>query len=347
MRRSLLAAALLLLLVLAGACGDSGGDGGPLVLLTHDSFAVSDEVLAAFEEEAGTTVEILRGGDAGAMVNQAILTRDAPLADVMYGVDNTFLSRAVEAGIFEPYTAEGIAAVSPFLRLDPAVTPVAFGDVCLNYDKAALAAAGVAPPASLRDLTEPAYRGMLVVENPATSSPGLAFLLATIDAFPDDAGYPWQQFWADLVANDVQVADGWEDAYYGSFSFSGGDRPIVVSYASSPPAEIVFAEGDPPAAVGTAVITDGCFRQIEFAGVLAGTERPELARELVDFMLSSEFQSDVPLNMFVFPASDDVAIPDVFLDHTVIPTEPRTVPPQLIEANRAAWIEEWTSIVLR
>ncbi len=353
-RRLALAAALWALV--AASCGDAGETEGPasterspgaLVVITHDSFAVSDDVIAAFEADTGATVEILRAGDAGSVVNQAVLTKGAPLADVLFGVDNTFLSRALEAEIFDPYTAEGADDVFPELRLDPSVTPIDFGDVCLNYDKAGLAALGLDPPATLRDLVESEYAGQLVVENPATSSPGLAFLLATIAAFPEDAEYPWQDYWAALRANEVQVTDGWEEAYFGAFSFSGGDRPLVVSYASSPPAEIVFAEGDPPAEVGTGVVTDGCFRQIEFAGVLSGTANPDLARSFVDFMLSIRFQEDIPLNMFVFPARQDAAIPAVFLDHTVIPADPATLPPDVIEDNRERWIEEWTSVVLR
>ncbi len=331
--------------LVVAACGDA--DSGPLVLVTHESFAVSDEVFAAFTDETGLTVEIVRAGDAGSMVNQAILTKGAPLGDVIFGVDNTFLSRAVAEGIFEPYESPRAAGVPDELRQDPAVTPIDFGDVCLNYDKADLAAAGVPPPTSLRDLVEPAYRGLLVVENPATSSPGLAFLLATIAVFPEDAAYTWRDFWADLRANDVAVAAGWEEAYYSTFSFSGGDRPLVVSYASSPPAEVIFAEGEPPAEVSTGVVTDGCFRQIEFAGILAGTDRVEDAEELIDFMLSPAFQEDVPLNMFVFPALAEAEIPAVFLEHTVIPDRAITVEPARIEAGREAWIETWTEIVLR
>ncbi len=349
------AAALLIAMALtAAACGDSGTSttappvaGGTVVLLTHDSFAVAEQVLAEFEAETGATVDVLRAGDAGSVVNQAILTKGAPLADAIFGVDNTFLSRAVEAGIFDPYESPLAAEVPDRYRLDPAVTPIDFGDVCVNYDIAALDRAGVPPPATLRDLIDPRYRGMLAVENPASSSPGLAFLLATIAAFPEGSEFGWPEYWAALRANDVLVTDGWEEAYYGAFSFSGGDRPLVVSYASSPPAEIVFAEGEPPTAVGTAVLADGCFRQIEFAGVLDGAANPELARRLVDFMLSKAFQEDVPLNMFVFPARSDADIPAVFLEHTVIPDDPASLPPDVIEERREEWIETWTRIVLR
>lgn len=316
-----------------------------IVLMTHDSFAISEDVLADFEAEAGVTVEILLAGDAGSMLGQAILTRDNPLADVMYGVDNTFLSRALDAGIFIPYQAAGAADLSAGLRVvgDP-VTPIDFGDVCLNYDIAGLAAAGLPTPTSLDDLTDPVYAGTLVVQNPASSSPGLAFLLSTIVAFPEGSAYDWTAYWADLVANDVLVTDGWETAYYSEFSggTGAGTRPIVVSYASSPPAEVVFGELEE---APTGVVEEGCFRQVEYVGILAGTAAEPIARALVDFMVSPRFQEDMPLNMFVFPANSTAAIPEVFRANTVIPDEPATMDPATIEMNRERWIDTWTEIV--
>ncbi|NQV08012.1 thiamine ABC transporter substrate-binding protein [bacterium] len=343
MRR--MAVAALALALLAGACGDNPPDS--VRLITHESFAVSDDVLAAFTEETGITVEILATGDAGQIVNQAILTAGNPVGDVLFGVDTTFLSRALDADLFVPYRAGHLDQVAAGVATDPEnrVTPMTVGDVCINYDKSAFTA--TPPPSNLADLTDPVYRGMLVVQNPATSSPGLAFLLATIARFGEGTAYPWQDFWADLRANDVSVAGGWEEAYYGSFTVGGGgDRPIVVSYASSPPAEVIFAE-TPPDEAPTAVMIDGCFRQVEYAGILRGSEREDAARALIEFMLSNRFQEDVPLTMFVFPVLTGAELPPEFVEHTVIPADPAGIDPALIEANRERWIEEWTSIVLR
>lgn len=336
--------ALLVAALLLGACT---GGGGTVQLVTHDSFNVSEDVLAAFTEETGIEVEILQGGDAGQVVNQAVLSAGNPQGDVLFGVDNTLLSRALDADVFEPHEAEGLDAVDPSLVLDDQhrVTPIDRGDVCLNHDVAAFEESGVPVPETLADLTDEAYRGMLVVENPATSSPGLAFLLATIAEFGEDG---WTGFWEELVANDVSVASGWEAAYYGEFSGaagSEGDRPLVVSYASSPPAEVIFAEEELDAAP-TGVIEASCFQQIEFAGVLAGTDAPDEARALVDFMLSPTFQADIPLQMFVFPARTDVDLPPEFLEYTVVPEDPVTMDPATIDANREDWIDQWTSIVL-
>jgi len=344
MRRAMLILAAVVLT--AAACGEEpAGKPEELVLLTHDSFAVSEGMFEQFETETGIAVRVLRAGDAGSMVSQAILTKDAPVADVMYGIDNTFLSRAVDAGIFIPFESSAATDLDPSLAGGPEVTPIDFGDVCLNYDKAALAAAGLAVPPDLKTLTTPEYAGTLVVENPASSSPGLAFLLATIAEFPESAGYTWRDFWAALRDNDVQVAADWETAYYAEFAGGGtGDRPLVVSYASSPPAGVIFADPRPDEAP-TGVVTSGCFRQVEYAGILAGTRAEPWAGELIDFMASETFQEDMPLNMFVFPALVDAELPPEFIAHTEIPDDPATLDPAVIDANRERWIEDWTEIM--
>lgn len=355
MRRALTALAAVLALA-AGACGggdddDGGGTGGPgrggeVVLMTHDSFNVTKRLLRGFEQRTGIEVKILRAGDAGETVNKAILTKDDPLADVLFGVDNTFLSRALDEDLFVPYEAEGIDGVPAALRLDPEhrVTPIDYGDVCLNYDEAWFAGRDLDPPASLADLAEADYRGLTVVENPATSSPGLAFLLATVAEFGEDG---WLDYWERLRANDVLVAPGWEQAYFEDFTVGGGgDRPIVVSYASSPPADVVYS--DPPRdepLIG--VVEDGCFRQVEFAGILRGTDAEEDARRVVDWLLSREFQEDVPLTMYVFPADPEARLPAVFRKWAVVPDAPRTLDPQAIAEYRNDWIDAWTETVLR
>ncbi len=326
---------------------DSSAEPEKIILMSHDSFNASEDVIAAFEETNNLKIEFLRAGDAGAALNQAILSKENPLADVFFGVDNTFFSRAIDAGIFEPYASPRLADVADELKLDPEnrLLPVDFGDVCLNYDKAWFDEKGITPPGNLEDLTKEAYAGLTVVENPATSSPGLAFLMATIAHFgPED----YLNYWEQLVANDVLVTDGWEDAYYGQFSRYEGTRPIVVSYASSPPAEVFFAEEALDQAPTASVVGDeSCFRQIEFIGILAGTEKRALAEKLVDFLLSPQFQEDIPLNMFVFPANRKAGLPDVFEQHAKLASNPATLPPADIAANREDWINAWTETVLR
>jgi thiamine transport system substrate-binding protein len=335
--------------MIAASCG--GGDNNEaapmeLRLVTHDSFNVSEDVLDAFGEETGITVRIVKSGDAGAALNQAILTKNNPRGDVFFGVDNTFLTRALDEGLFLPYESPRLSAVADAFALDDEhrVTPIDHGDVCINYDKEYFAASGTAPPESFDDLAADALRGQLVVEHPATSSPGLAFLLGTIAHFGEDG---WKDYWRRLRENDVEVASGWEEAYYQSFSGGAGEgtRPLVVSYASSPPAEVVFAEPQPDEAP-TGVVTATCFEQIEFAGILDGTEHEEEAQQLIDFMLSVEFQEDMPLQMFVFPVVDDAELPAVFAEHAATVDDPLRLPASEIGRNRDEWIDEWTAIVL-
>lgn len=322
-------------------------------VMTHDSFDISEDVLSAFESEHEARVEILKAGDAGVVLNQAILSKENPLADVLYGVDNTLLGRALEADIFEAYESPMLGQVADRLKLDEEhrALPVDYGDVCLNYDKAWFEAEGLEIPTGLEDLTDASYRGLTVVENPATSSPGLAFMLATIGRFGEEGEYTWLDYWEDLRENDVLVTEGWSEAYYEQFTYGsggGGDRPVVVSYASSPPVEVHFSdEPFDEAPTGVVVGDDSCFRQIEFVGVLRNAENPEMARAWIDFMLDETFQEDIPLHMFVFPANEQADLPEVFEDFAVVPDDPVTLDYTAIEVNREIWIEAWTETVLR
>lgn len=337
----LLAAALI-----AGCTGpDSEGTSAEsLTLLAHESFAagVTDETFAAFTADTGVTVEVVAGDDAGSTVNQAILTRDNPIADVLFGIDDTFLSRALDEDLFVPYESTLLERVLPGLDIDPEhrVTPIDYGDVCMNYDIAWFVDNGLEPPETLEDLAAPEYAGLLVVEDPASSSPGLAFLLATVVRF----GQEWPSYWESLVANDVNIVSDWDTAYYAEFTRYGGSDPVVLSYASSPPAEVMFAE-EPLETAPTGVITDGCYRQIEFAGILEGTDHPQEAASLIDFLLSEEFQATIPETWFVFPANVDAALPAVFADNTVIPADPIQMAPGEIAGNRDDWIDQWRQIV--
>jgi thiamine transport system substrate-binding protein len=325
------------------ASGDASGGGGTVTLVTHDSFHVSDGLLAEFEQETGLTVEQVAPGDGGALVNQLILTKDAPLGDAVYGIDNTFASRAISEGVLEPYTSKAPAAADA-AELAPddsgSLTAIDQGDVCLNVDHAWFAAQGVAEPTTLEDLTKPEYRDLTVVTNAATSSPGLAFLLATIGAFGEDG---WQQYWADLTANGLKVAEGWSDAYYTDFSGGGGGgpRPIALSYASSPPETIPEGGGEPT----TGALLDTCFRQVEYAGVLAGAQNPEGAQQLIDWLLSDEVQADIPGSMYMYPVSSAVDLPEEWAQWAPMSDAPLEVPLEDIAEHRDTWVREWTDLV--
>jgi len=352
MRRALLMITITITIAISATSGmlvtpSSAASTTTIALVTHDSFAVSKKVLQAFTKETGIVVKLLPSGDAGAALNQVILTKSNPIGDVFFGVDNTFLSRALDADVFAKYAPRALSTVPDEYQLDPShrLTPIDHGDVCINYDKQWFADKRLAVPTRLGDLTKPAYRGLLVVENPATSSPGLAFQLATIARYGNRG---WRDYWTKLRANDVKVDDGWESAYEGDFTQGGndGEYPLVVSYASSPPAAVYYAKPQPKTSpIGT--MLDSCFRQVELAGVIKGTDHPAAARKLVDFMLTERFQADIPLQMFVFPVRDGTPLPAVFTKFAEVPDEPWSLPPARIGARRDAWIEQWTDTVLR
>ena len=342
-----LALAIAVAVVLAAGCGGGGSAPKDVVLVTHDSFAVSKGVKQAFEKETGLTLRVLQGGDANEMLNRALLTAGDPQGDVVFGIDDSVLSRAVAGDLLEEYHSPELSGVQPdFASPDPHVTPVDHGEVCLNVDRGWFTSHRVAPPKTLSDLTLDRYRNLLVVENPATSSPGLAFLLATVATYGDPG---WETYWRALRANGVRVVDGWEEAYTQQFSGAAGSpgkRPIVVSYASSPAAEVIFAS-KPLAVAPTAAIEDGCYRQVEYAGILRGAHNEDGAKKLIDFMLSQRFQADVPGSMFVYPVRSGVPLPEAFTKHAIVPKHPLQLPAAEIDANRDRWVARWTEIVVR
>ncbi len=339
------AALFLTLLALTASCTNpQPATPESLKLLAHDSFAaaVTPDTFAGFTASTGIEIEVIAGGDAGSMVNQAILTKDNPLADVMFGVDDTFLSRALDEEIFIEHESPLLGDVVSGLHSETLmVTPIDFGDVCINYDKAWFEGGGLAVPTTLDQLRDPAYAGILTVEHPATSSPGLAFMLATIVEYGEEG---WLDFWADVRDGGVKVVPDWDTAYYADFIPYGGASAMVVSYASSPPAEVVFAE-EPIDEAPTGVIEAGCYRQIEYAGILKGTLVPEASGQLVDYLLSVEFQETIPLTWFVFPANREAELPPVFVENTVVPEAPERMSPESVARGREAWIDQWVQVM--
>jgi len=313
------------------ACSNSGSDSNgnsnkEVVLLAYDSFTPEEGIFDSFTSETGYTVKVVNGGDSGAVISKAILASGNPEGDVLWGVDNTSLSRVIDADVFDSYQE------------------VNTGDICVNVDKEWFSSRDVAIPTTLEDLAQPQYKDLLVVQDPVSSSPGLGFLLATIAHFGEDN---WAQYWTSLLDNGALVAPDWTTAYYTNFSGSSGkgDRPLVVSYGSSPPAEVVFS--DPPVDTPpTSVMEATCFRQIEYVGVLRGAQNSDGATALMEYLLATKFQESMPLTLFVFPVNPDAQLPEVFTKFAVRPETPLTLSPDVIADRRDEWLEKWREIVL-
>ncbi len=331
---------------MTAACG-SDDDTNTITVVTHDSFNVSEDLIKQFEQENGVTVKLLPKGDAGAMLTSVILTKANPEGDVAFGVDNTLLSRALKEGVFQPYSSPLLENVPNEFQGDGAnfVTPVDYGYVNFNYDIAKLKELKVEPPARLEDLLDAKYKNLVVVENPASSSPGLAFLIATVSYFGEDRYLDW---WRGMRANGLQVVDGWETAYNTNFSLHGGGQPIVLSYATSPAFEQLFA--DPPRAdapTANVLVDKGVFRQVEYIGVLKGTKKEALARKFIDFMLSIPVQEDIPGQMAVYPVNREAKVPEAFAAFSAVTVTPASVPASEIAEKSQKWIDDWTRTVLR
>jgi thiamine transport system substrate-binding protein len=306
-------------LLLAG-CSPADQAATKVTLVAHDSFAISDESIAQFQETSGFELEIIRAGDAGSLTNRLVLTKDAPIADVVFGIDNTFRGIADENGIIEGD-----------------LVPVDYADVCFNYDRVWFETRGITPPSSWRDLTKPAFNSLTVVTNPLSSSPGLAFLASTVAAFGEPA---FEQYWKELRDNGLMVASGWEEAYFTYFSGSSGvgEYPIVLSYSSSPAAEI-REDGKSQ----TAALLDECFRQTEFVGTLTGAKNPEGAKALIEFLLSKSFQNTMPGFMYVYPVNENASIPAEWAEFG--PAARSTIGENLsIATHREKWQTKWSAI---
>ena len=328
--------------VIGGDDDESGPDGRPdeVVLVTHDSFKLPGKLRRAFEKESGYELEIREVGDAGTLTNELILTKDSPLGDVAFGVDNTFASRALEEGVFAPHEFDAPAGVVDHALPgddEHALTPVDNANVCVNVDDTWFAKEGIAPPKNLDDLTDPTYRDLFVTPAATTSSPGMAFLLTTIAAYGDD----WPDYWEDLLANGATITKGWEDAYYVDFSFSDGKRPIVLSYDSSP--AFTVADGKST----TSALLDTCFEQVEYAGLVDGADNPEGGKELIEFLVSPEVQAALPESMFVFPVAEGVELPTEWAKFAEQPSDPYEVDPADVAANRETWLREWSDVTSR
>ncbi len=309
------------------------GDVTTINVLVHDSFNIPEELIAQFEEESGYKVVTTSPGDAGVVVNQLILAKDNPTVDAVYGVENFSVAKAVDAGVFAPYTSPNLPESAQQYVLDEALTPIDMGDVCVNMDHAWFKDNGVAEPVTLDDLAKPEYAKLLVVEDAATSSPGLAFLIGTIGA-KGVAGY--EEYWKQLFEGGAKVASGWSDAYYSDFSGAEGkgDYPLVVSYASSP-AETEGATGSLEAT---------CTRQVEFAGVVEGAKNPEGAQAFIDFLLSDPVQEAIPSNMYMYPVNAGIALPAEWEKYAKLTDSPIEIDAAQVAENRDAWIKSWTTL---
>ncbi len=329
--------------MLAAALASVAAQAADLRVLTHSAFAVPKPLLERFEADSGITLHITKTGDAGEMLNKLILTRAAPVADVVFGIDNTLVGKALAAQVLEAYKGPAATRVSN-VSLPSPVVPVDYGYVSINYDKAWFAKNKLALPRSLDDLVQAKYAKLLAVQNPATSSTGNAFMLATIGAMGEEKAFAW---WARMRSNGLKVAKGWSEAYYTEFSQNGGAYPLVVSYATSPAAELFYSNGkftEPP--TGSLNLPGAVFRQVEGVALVKGGVARLAAEKFIEFMRSSPVQQGLQTEMWMFPVEPGVARADA-MRFAPEPTAHSSPNPTDIASKGGDWVARWTKVVLK
>jgi thiamine transport system substrate-binding protein len=339
-------AAALVVLVLAAVCAGGAllfaapaAEQEPgLVIYAYDSFVSewgpAGKVVPKFEQATGIEVEVVSVGDAGQVLSRVILEKDRPRADIAVGIDNNLLARALEEKVFEPYRSPNLERVPPDLRFDPShsVTPFDYGYFAFVYDSAALKE----PPRSLEELTEPRFRERIIVEDPRTSSPGLGLLLWTIAVY----GEGYLDYWERLEPNLLTITDGWDTAYG---MFTSGEAPLVLSYTTSPAYHLEYEQTERYQAL---IFEKGNYLQIEGMGILRGAPHPEAARQYIDFILTEDFQVEIPLTNWMYPVVPVVPTPDSFR----LAPRPKLslqLPAEAISKLQERWIDAWVRLVSR
>ena len=309
-----------------------------LVIYAYDSF-VSEwgpgpVVIPLFEEEYGVKVNLISAGDSGQVLQKAILEKDNPKADILIGIDNNLLAKALEESIFSPYKPENISKVQKKLLFDPEynVIPFDYGFFSIIYDSQKIKD----PPASLEDLLQPKYKKSLIMMDPRTSSPGLGFLLWTIAEYGDN----FTDYWTKLKESILTVTDGWDTGYG---LFTSGEAPMVLSYTTSPAYHVEYEN---TTRYRAAVFPEGHYMQIEGLGIVKNAPNRKMAEKFVEFALSKEFQNAIPLTNWMYPASDEVNLPDSF-DYAPVPEKKLLLPSNEIRENVDKWLTQWTDSVTK
>ncbi len=309
---------------------------GPLEIYCYDSFASEwgpgPAITAAFQEQTGIEVNLHAPGDAVTVLNQLIVEKERPVADVVIGLDNSMLSRAVEAGVLEAYKSPKLETVPEELVFDSSffLLPYDYGHFAICYDSAALKN----PPQSLEDLTRPEYADSLVLMDPRTSSPGLGFLLWTAAVY----GSQWEDYWKRLQPSILTITDSWSQAYT---MFTAGEAPLVLSYGTSPVYHVEYEESQRYRA---AEFSEGHITQIEGMGLAAGTQRPAAAKAFIDFMLGAESQNILAMSNIMFPVNSRVELSPSF-DYALRP-ESTVQPKAALQTPEGLQmlVESWTEL---
>lgn len=333
---------LIVLMVLPAAAVIAGGALEPetneqkLVIYTYDSFASdwgpAGIVIPPFEEKYGIEVDLKAAGDSGSVLSRVILEKEDPKADLIIGIDNNMLAKALSEEVLEDYRPQNINKVPEHLIFDKSfhAIPFDYGFFAINYDSQKIDV----PPSSLEDLTKNDFQDSLILMDPRTSSPGLGFLLWTISVYGDD----FTDYWKRLKPSILTITDGWDSGYG---LYTAGEAPLVLSYTTSPPYHVEYEETDRYKAV---LFEEGNYMQIESMGIIRNAENRENAEKFIEYMLTADFQNAIPLTNFMMPVTDEADLPESF-SYAPVSETPLLIEAEKIEKNLEQWLEDWLETV--
>ena len=341
--RNLMVTALLLVVICLASYGQD--DRPPFVVYTYDSFASwgpASAIEQAFEAMYPADVRFVAVADSRSMLTRLRQEREAGRqgADVFIGIEAADLARTRELDLFLPLQPEDVpnlSVVPQSLLLDPSgsLIPYEHGYITFVYDSEQVDTTTLAR--TFEELLDPRYRNQIILEDPRMSSPGLSFLLWTIDRF-GDPGY--LDYWRQLAPNVLTVTGGWGEAYD---LFLAGEASIVLSFST----DTAYSVIDHGSARHKVMLLDNQgYRNVYFMGVVQGTEHFDWATAFLDLVLSPEIQSLIPTTEWMFPANPEALLPVSFYQYAVTPPQPVMIAPGEVLAHLDRWLREWALVIL-
>ncbi|MCW8349012.1 thiamine ABC transporter substrate binding subunit [Vibrio sp. ZSDZ65] len=306
-----------------------------LTVYTYDSFA-SDwgpgpAIKKAFEAQCDCELQLVALDDGVSILNRLRLEGASSKADVVLGLDNNLMSEAKASGLLANHKVDTDNLVLPNGWSDDVFVPFDYGYFAFVYNKDKVKT----PPTSLKALIEDRDDLSVIYQDPRTSTPGQGLLLWMKSVYGDDASAAWQQ----LAKKTVTVTKGWSEAYS---MFLEGEADLVLSYTTSPAYHLI-AEQD--ARFAAADFVEGHYTQVEVAAKVANTKNDKLADEFMQFVVSDDFQSQIPTGNWMYPVVDR-ELPTGF-EALTVPSKSLTFTPDEVAKNRKAWIREWQSALIQ
>jgi thiamine transport system substrate-binding protein len=334
---------LVLLVIAMLAIGIIGISKETLVVYTYDSFVSwgpAGELKEVFEARYDCNLEFVTAGGGKATLSRLLAEREAGGTDAdLFMAEVNDVPRVATYDLFLLVTVEDIPNIAfvpqdLLLAQTAGLIPYEYGYITLTYDSQVLSEEDL--PERLEELADPRYKGMLVCEDPRTSSTGFSFLLWTIARFGEE-GY--LDFWRSLDPTLLTITQGWSEAWT---LLTHGEAPIVVSFSTDTAYGAMYEDSLRYRAFAPG--GEG-YRTVYGVGIVRETDHPELAKGFIDLLLSKEIQELLPRTEIMFPANEMAELPEEYQEHAVIPSDPLMLPLEIVGARMDNWLHDWARVI--